>query len=227
MESFAAWVTFGAAIAAFLASHAIPARPPVRRWLTGLLGSRSYIILYSLTSFFLLGWVIKAATAAPFIELWPFAEWQRYLTALAVPVAFALGSAGLFTPNPLSLSASRRAFDSARPGILAFTRHPVLVAMALWAAAHLPPNGDLAHVIVFATFLLVAISGMFLLDRRARRRLGASEWTSLASTMPMLGLPRFAGLLLKPILVALAGAAAALVFGLFHEVIIGVPAFAP
>jgi uncharacterized membrane protein len=99
--------------------------------------------------------------------------------------------------------------------------------MALWAAAHLPPNGDLAHVIVFATFLLVAISGMFLLDRRARRRLGASEWTSLASTMPMLGLPRFAGLLLKPILVALAGAAAALVFGLFHEVIIGVPAFAP
>lgn len=46
-------------------------------------------------------------------------------------------------------------------------KHPMLVAIKLWAVAHLLANGDLASVVLFGSFLAWAV-----LDRIAVKRLG-------------------------------------------------------
>lgn len=227
MEHLAPWITLGTALAAFLFSHAVPARPPIRRRLTAIMGVRLYILLYSALSVVLLVWVVEASSSAPFVELWAFADWQRHVPAVAVPLALALGVAGLFTPNPLSLSTSKQPLDRSRPGVLTFTRHPVLLAMALWATAHLVPNGELAHVVLFGTFLILSIGGMFMMDRRARRNLGDREWIALRQIYPVLGWPSIDRLDARSILLGLCGALLALAFGALHGQIVGVPAFAP
>ncbi len=227
MDDLAAWAPFGTALVAFLASHAIPARPPVRRRLTALFGERLYLALYSLLSVLLLVWLVHTAASAPFVELWSFADWQRHVPALLVPVGFAIGAAGLFSPNPLSMSASRRRFDESRPGVVALTRHPVLMALALWTAAHLVPNGHLAHVILFGTFLVLSVGGMLVLDRRARRRLGEAEWAGLAQRYRVLQWPRGRWLDRRTVLLLVAGIGVAVGFAFLHEAVIGVPALAP
>ena len=117
-----------------------------------------------------------------------------------MPVVCVLLVLGLSSPNPLSMSAVRgAAFDPARPGIVALVRHPVLWAALLWALAHLVPNGDLAHVILFGLLALLAGGGMLIFDRRQRRRLGEEEWARLAahsSNLPFRGLRGSGGIAL-------------------------------
>jgi uncharacterized membrane protein len=79
-------------------------------------------------------------------------------------------------PNPFSFGGARNdQFDPAQPGIVRLSRHPLLLALALWAAAHVVPNGDLAHVILVGTFAAFALLGGRLIDRRKRREMGP-EW---------------------------------------------------
>jgi uncharacterized membrane protein len=82
-------------------------------------------------------------------------------------------------PNPFSFGGARNdEFDPSRPGIVRLSRHPLLLALALWAGAHIVPNGDLAHVILFGTFVAFALLGTRLVDRRRRREMGGA-WEAL------------------------------------------------
>lgn len=185
-------VEFLIALAAFLLSHSIPARPKVRRRFVDLLGERGYLLAYSLLSLALLAWLIGTALHAPYIPLWDksLGEYWAPITAM-VPAFFLLASA-VFCPNPLSISFSRRRFDRDRPGIVAVTRHPLLWAFALWAFAHVVPNGDVVGVIMFGGFGLFALLAMPLVDRRKRRAMGG-EWDILAartSIVPFVALLR-------------------------------------
>jgi len=164
----------------FLVSHAVPARPTVREWLRRLLGSRTYLLLYSLVSILLLGWLIRSAAQAPFIPLWTLTLGQYWVPILIMPIAFFLLIAGAVSPNPLSISFSPRGFDADRPGIVGVTRHPILWAFALWSFSHVVPNGDLVSLIMFGGFGLFALSAIRAIDRRKARALGA-RWTDLAS----------------------------------------------
>lgn len=170
---------FIAALAAFLASHSIPARSAARALLAAHLGERGYLIGYSLLSLALLAWLLSAAARAPFLPLWDVAIWQYYAPITLMLPAFLLLAGGAICPNPLSVSFSGRKFDPARPGIVAITRHPLLWAFALWAFAHVVPNGDLVSVIMFGGFGSFALLAMPIVDRRKRRALG-TEWGALA-----------------------------------------------
>ena len=56
------------------------------------------------------------------------------------------------------------------PGrIKAFTKHPMLVAVKLWAFAHLLANGTLADVLLFGGFLVWAVADRISLKRRPPR----------------------------------------------------------
>ncbi len=56
------------------------------------------------------------------------------------------------------------------PGrIQAAIKHPTLVAVKLWAVAHLLANGALADVLLFASFLAWAVLDRISLKRRAQR----------------------------------------------------------
>lgn len=176
------WLEFVAAFAVFMGSHAIPARPAMRARLTGHLGENGYLAAYVAASLAALAWVIVAAGRAPVVVLWYSAPWMLWVPTLAMPavcllIAFAVGA-----PNPLSFGGAHpERFDPDRPGIAGVARHPLLWALALWAAAHLVPNGDLAHALLFGSFAGFSLLGMVAIDRRLRRRLGNGPWRSLAA----------------------------------------------
>jgi uncharacterized membrane protein len=177
------WAEFAAAVAAFFATHAVPVRPPLKPWLVARLGPRGFTLSYSALSLAVLVWVIGAAGRAPHVPLWPWAPWQAWMPPLAMAAVCLILALSIGRPNPFSFGGGDAArFDPARPGIVGWTRHPLLAALALWAAAHLIVNGDLAHVILFASFTTFALAGMPLVDRRKRREIGTA-WETLREEM--------------------------------------------
>lgn len=127
-----AWSEFLLAVAAFLGAHILPMR--FRGALVARLGRRAYLVLYSLLSLGLLYWLVTAAGRAPFVPLWSQTGSMRWLVNLAMPLALFLGATG-------GLSG-------------------VLCGFALWAAAHLVANGDLAHLLLFGLLLAYALGGL-------------------------------------------------------------------
>lgn len=180
--------TFLLAIALFLALHSVPAIPAIRQRLVATLGRRAYLIAYSIVSLLSLAWVFQAALALDYVELWAPAAWQAWIALLLVPIALFLLIAGLFSPNPLSVSFRR---GEARAGaIVSITRHPVLWGFALWALGHVIANGDLRSLLLFGVLGLFAILGMVMTERRSRRRLG-SDWaaaTNASSILPFVAI---------------------------------------
>jgi uncharacterized membrane protein len=183
------WGEFALAFAAFFLTHALPIRPPLRPWLVAVLGPRGFALGYSALSLAVLAWLIGAAGRAPFLPLWPWAPWQLLVPLAAMlPVCLILALA-MGRPNPFSFGGARNdAFDPARPGIVRLTRHPLLLALTIWATAHIVPNGDLAHVLLFGTFAVFALHGGRLVDRRKRREMGA-DWARLDTARKAAPLP--------------------------------------
>ncbi|MCR6631302.1 MAG: NnrU family protein [Magnetospirillum sp.] len=170
------------AVVVFLASHSLTNRRVFRsRAEAALGGSRGFTIAYSLLSLLLLGWMIAAYRDAPTVLVWGQQPWMRWVPVLVMPVASILAVAGLTTPNPFSIGPGGRGFDPARPGILRLTRHPVLWAAALWAGAHIVPNGDVAALTLFLPLVVLALAGPRMLDRKRRRTLGFEDWSRLAA----------------------------------------------
>lgn len=222
------WGELALALLCFLLAHMAPARPAVRGALVSALGRTPYMLAYSAISVGLLMWVARAAANAPYVEFWPLDRWLVLVPAAGMAVACLLLVFGLTSPNSLSLGRSV-GFDAEAPGIAAIVRHPVLWGALIWAGAHIAVNGDLSHVIVFGAFALLAIVGMLALDRRSRRRLGASEWSRLtrySSNVPFLGLLRGARVRvgIKTLLRAAGGIALYATLVLSHELLAGVPA---
>lgn len=170
-----------AAVGAFVLTHLIPSLAPVRGFLVRALGRRMYVGLYSAISLGVVVWLVAAFQAAPTVLWWPADPWTRWVPVLVMPLACVLLAAGLTSPNPLSVSMARRAYDPGRPGIVSVTRHPVMWGLALWAAAHLPPNGDQAAVILFGLLLALSVVGPVSLDAKARARLGDATWARLSA----------------------------------------------
>lgn len=226
IDPLGGWGELTLALLAFLGTHVIPSRPGMRARLVAMAGQRAYLFAYSILSLLVLAWLIQASARAPFVELWPFEEWQRLVPQLGMPVACVLLVFGLTTPNPLSIGRKRGpAFDPAHPGIVGIVRHPVLWATLIWSVSHLIPNGDVAHLILFGLFAAFSVAGMLLLDRRVRRRLGVSKWQALSrhtSNFPLAGMPRG----WKPALDPAAAARFAGAGGLYVSLLLGHPFFA-
>lgn len=177
------WGEFITALVVFFASHAIPVRPAVKGAIVGRIGARGFSLAYSALSVFMLSWLIVAAGRAPNVTLWSWSPWQPWVPFIVNAVAMVILALGTARPNPLSFGGARNArFDPKHPGIVGWMRHPLLVAIGLWAAAHIVPNGDLAHVILFAIFLGFAWAGTKMIDRRKHRQMGAL-WERLTQTV--------------------------------------------
>jgi uncharacterized membrane protein len=224
----AGWGEFGLALAAFAATHFLPTRRGLRDRLIAALGRRTYFTIYGVFSLLALGWAIAAAGRAPYVALWGPAEWQRWITFLTMPVALMLAALGVGARYPYTLGGRGGRFDPAAPGIAAATRHPLLWALALWALAHLPPNGNFAHVILFGGFAALALGAMPLFDRRAQRTATVEEWRAIARATALLSLAPVASAAWRRENARDLGRAAAVAAGLFlllfvlHEPVIGV-----
>ena len=219
------WFGFAGVFAAFFASHSIPLRPGVRKRIVGAMGRRAFGLAYSVLSVGMLALLIHAAGRAPHVTLWPSLPWHYHVVQAGMLAVCLILALSVGRPNPFSFGGARNdRFDPARPGIVRHLRHPVLVALALWAGLHLLPNGDLAHVLLFGTLGAFAIMGRALIDRRKCREMGPDAWQALwheTCGAPRVQPPRsWAGLALR--LLAAVVAYGALV--VLHPVVIGVPA---
>lgn len=209
------WGEFAAAMAVFLGSHALTARPALKAPLAARLGRGGFTLAYSALSLVLLGWVIVAAGRAPFVALWTPAPWQGWAALGMMLAASILVAQALAGVNPLSFGSRAAPFDPERPGVAGLSRHPLLLGLALWALAHGLANGDLAHLLLFAPMGLFALAGMAAIDARKRRQM--PDWTDLARNAPLIGWPR-GGLPLWP---TLAGVALWGAMILLHPLVIG------
>lgn len=143
------WLVMGLAL--FLGVHSVSIVSPqgrnrlVRRW--GVMGWQGLYSAVSLAGLVLIVWGYSQARQAP---VWLYAppDGLRHLTALLMLPVFVLLLAPYF------------------PGrIKALVRHPMLLAVKLWALAHLLTNGTLADALLFGSFLVWAV-----LDRMSVKR---------------------------------------------------------
>lgn len=161
----------------FLATHYV-ASTPLRGRLVSLLGRNGYLVLYSAVSIAALGAMVWSYFRSPFLSLWYVAE-LRYAPLVIMPFALLLLTSGVLGGNPTAIGQERLLkTDTPARGILRITRHPVMWAISLWAAAHLCARGDAAAAVFFGSFLLLAASGTVLIDRR--KRVGA-DWARFAA----------------------------------------------
>lgn len=182
------WAEFAAALAVFFLSHALPVRPAVKGRIVARHGARVFSIGYSLLSIAVLAWLIIAAGRAPFVPLWDRAPWQAWLALIIMAPACVLAAVAIVSVNPFSFGGRSGRFDPQAPGIAGVSRHPLLLAIFLWAGAHMLANGALAHVVLFGLFTVFAIGGMAILDRRRQREMGHEHWRNAAratSLMPL------------------------------------------
>jgi uncharacterized membrane protein len=169
----------------FIGIHALPATP-LRAVAVRALGERGYLGLFSIASLAVLVWMGLEYKRAPFEGLWPG---LRLVPVAVVPLTFVLLACGLLARNPTA-AGQGAALRSAHParGMIRITRHPVMWAIILWAAAHVLAIGSLQAVILFGGLLLLAAAGTTLQDARKAAQLG-EDWkrfAALTSNVPFL-----------------------------------------
>lgn len=177
------WIEFTLAIVLFFAAHAIPVRPANKATLVRRIGQNGFTSVYSALSLGILAWLIIAAGRAPYVQIWGSAPWQKPMALALMAGSVLILSLGIARPNPLSFGGvGNHKFNPTSAGLIAWVRHPLLAGIGMWAAAHILPNGDVAHVILFGLFAGFSILGMRIIDRRKRQAMGP-EWHRLV-TMP-------------------------------------------
>ena len=180
-----------AASLVFIAIHVLISGTRIRDSITAAIGERPYLGAFSLASLLVIIWLAfsynAASASADNRVLYDLGIGARHLAIPIVAVAFLLGVQGLLTPTPTAVQQEGRAAreDTIR-GVLRITRHPFLWGVILWSGLHLAVNGDLASVIFFGTFLVVALVGTFLIDAKRKRKLGpvGEGFASKTSNVP-------------------------------------------
>lgn len=154
----------------FLGVHSV--RVFAEGWRTqvrGRIGENGWKGIYSLLSiagFALILWGYGQARQQP-VLLWPAMGWTRHLAALLTLVSFILLAAAYVPGN----------------GIKARLHHPMVLAVKVWAFAHLLANNTLADLFLFGGFLLWAV--LSFRAARARDRAAGTRYAAgtLAGTL--------------------------------------------
>lgn len=221
--------------------HFLLSSAPVRARLIAALGEIPFLGVYSTVALAGLILMIWGYGAADYVGLWFFGGWMRWLPTLVMPVALLLIAASYLAPTPTALMRDDaldrpipdRDGDGGPPplGMTAVTRHPAMWGIALFALAHIPPNGDLASLVLFASLAILALGGAAHIDAKLANRHpdGWSRFSAITSYWPFhaiaQGRVRFsAGQVGWPPLAAAVVAYAMLLH--LHEWAIGVSPFA-
>lgn len=181
-------------LAVFLGTHLVTAHRELRAALISRYGAGPYKLGYSVLSAIGLALVVYGFAkyrASGWIDIWYPPVGMRHLAlALMLPATIIFVSAYL------------------RGYIWRYMKHPMLVAIKIWALAHLLANGDLGSIVLFGAFLAWAVYDRISLKRRED-----------AGGPPI----PFGGVRNDVLAVAVGCVAyAALVFA-FHPAVIGVP----
>lgn len=168
------------ATASFIATHFVSSTP-LRPALVARIGERPYQGLYVVVAFATLGWMGWAFAQTPREPLFSGA---REIAYVVMPIAFVLLACG-FGRNPTIVGAEKllKSEDPAR-GVIRITRHPIMWAFMLWAAAHVVARGDVKSLIFFGGLFFVAALGTVLLDARKRSNPDFQRFEAVTSNIP-------------------------------------------
>jgi uncharacterized membrane protein len=185
-----------AGLVLFLGIHLLPAMRERRAALVSRLGEGPYKAIYALLSVLgicLIAWGFGRYRALGWIDIWYPPQAMQYLTiALMLPAIILVVAAYL------------------RGHIYKLVKNPMLVAVKLWAVAHLLDNGDLGSMILFGSFLAWAVVDRISLKHRS---------DAGAPPVPVDGVG-------NDLLAVGVGVIAYLAIGyVFHPIFIGVPVF--
>ncbi|HXW72602.1 MAG TPA: NnrU family protein [Methylocella sp.] len=140
-------------IVIFLGIHILTTFRETRGALIARLGEGPYKGLHSLVAiagFALIVWGFARYRAEGLIPVWTPPAGARHLT---IPLMwFAFVALAAMNPAPSRIR-----------GLL---RHPMLVAIKIWAFAHLLANGDLGGLVLFGSFLAFAVFDRIAVKRR-------------------------------------------------------------
>nr|WP_255561573.1 NnrU family protein [Pseudohoeflea sp. DP4N28-3] len=118
------------------------------------LGEGPWKAVYSviaLVGLVLIVWGYGMARMNP-VVLWVAPLWMSHVTALLMLVSIILLVVSQFPPGRIK----------------AAVKHPMLLAVKIWAPAHLLVNGDLASLLLFGGFLVWAVLDRIAVKRRVR-----------------------------------------------------------
>ena len=208
--------------------HFLISGTALRGKIVGLVGERPFQGLFSLMSLIGIVWLARAYGQAEYVELWGKLQALRPFALIVMLVAFFFVVLAFTSPNPTAVGggASLTEKEPAK-GIQRITRHPFLWGVALWSFTHLVLNGDLASVIFFGSFLILAVRGPFSIDRKRKKAFGDAwnRFAGVTSNVPFIAIVegrnslRVGELGWWPVVLAL------VVYGLFlylHQTLFGV-----
>jgi uncharacterized membrane protein len=159
----------------------------LRGKIVGLIGEGPFQGTFSLMSLIGIVWLCRAYGQAGNVALWPEPQGLRPIALVVMLVAFAFMVLAFTTPNPTAVGGGALlAEKEPAKGVQRITRHPFLWGIALWSFTHLVFNGDLASVIFFGSFLILAIEGPFSIDRKRKNAFGDAwdRFAGLTSNVP-------------------------------------------
>ncbi|QEE41928.1 MULTISPECIES: NnrU family protein [unclassified Methylobacterium] len=137
----------------FLGTHAFSMVRSQRAAIVGRVGEGRYKLGYtalSLLGLVLIGVGFHDYRLSGYIAVWDPPVWTRHLALTLVWLAFVCLAAAYL------------------PGhIRAKAKHPMLLAVKIWATAHLLANGDLGSILLFGGFLAWAVAARISAKRRA------------------------------------------------------------
>ena len=138
----------------FFAIHLVPANSELRNGLVQRFGDTGYKAVFSIVSLIGLALIVVGFAKLQLhpgknLQLWVPPLWSRHVAlALMLPAMIALVAA--YVPSRIHTA----------------LKHPMLVAIKLWALAHLLANGDLGALILFGSFLAYAVYDRISVKRR-------------------------------------------------------------
>lgn len=178
------------AMLAFVGSHFLLSHP-LRRTVVGHLGEAGFTGAYSIVAALTLLCVGFAWSAADktILALAPPNWWYPVASFLMLVASILL--VGSFVRNPAfpHPGPQKRAVRPAT-GVFAITRHPMNMAVALWALVHLSLLYSERNLIIAAGILVLAIGGSIGQDRKKREVQGKSwrAWEQRTSFVPFAAL---------------------------------------
>ncbi len=138
-----------AGLVIFLGLHLVPTVPAFRDRLRTQLGAGGYMAMFSLVSVAGLVLIVYGVANRPYIPIWTPPAFMKHVVFLLMLPVFVLLAAAYIPSN-----------------IRRIAKHPMLLAIKLWAFAHLLVNGDLAGMLLFGSFLAYGIYDRISVKRR-------------------------------------------------------------
>lgn len=176
----------------FVATHLGISSTGLRGALVGVLGEGGYRGLYSLVGIATLGLLIYAYGRVPHGEfVYGPSLGLNWIPVVVMPFALMLVVGGVMVRNPSAVAQDESVHDpNVAQGMLRVTRHPVQMAIFLWALSHIIANGDVASLWLFGSLGVVSGLGMYLMDRKKARALGADwqRFTAATSIVPLMAI---------------------------------------